>query len=115
MSTQPEHSCIMTRLPVAYGALRLVRYLGRSFPGRKLVLPGTARRLQPDRTWIHGISTRVGIHVRRSALITGSNMTGKTTYMKTAGVNIVLGPHTRILPGEERDPASVSCHGVRSQ
>lgn len=30
---------------------------------------------------------------RRSALITGSNMTGKTTYMKMAGVNIVLG-HT---------------------
>jgi DNA mismatch repair ATPase MutS len=29
----------------------------------------------------------------RSALITGSNMTGKTTYMKMAGVNIVLG-HT---------------------
>jgi hypothetical protein len=29
----------------------------------------------------------------RSALITGSNMTGKTTYMKTVGVNIVLG-HT---------------------
>jgi len=30
---------------------------------------------------------------RRSALVTGSNMTGKTTYLKTAGVNIVLG-HT---------------------
>ena len=29
----------------------------------------------------------------RSALITGSNMTGKTTYMKMVGVNIVLG-HT---------------------
>jgi hypothetical protein len=29
----------------------------------------------------------------RSALITGSNMTGKTTYMKMIGVNIVLG-HT---------------------
>jgi hypothetical protein len=29
----------------------------------------------------------------RSALITGSNMTGKTTYMKMSGVNIVLG-HT---------------------
>lgn len=29
----------------------------------------------------------------RSALITGSNMTGKTTYMKTVGVNVVLG-HT---------------------
>jgi hypothetical protein len=27
----------------------------------------------------------------RSALITGSNMTGKTTYMKMVGVNIVLG------------------------
>ncbi|MGH8218929.1 MAG: MutS-related protein [Steroidobacteraceae bacterium] len=29
----------------------------------------------------------------RSALITGSNMTGKTTYMKMVGVNVVLG-HT---------------------
>ncbi len=28
---------------------------------------------------------------RRSALITGSNMTGKTTYLKMVGVNIVLG------------------------
>lgn len=30
---------------------------------------------------------------RRSALITGSNMTGKTTYLKMIGINIVLG-HT---------------------
>ena len=55
---------------------------------------------------------------RRSALITGSNMSGKTTYMKTAGVNIVLG-HTlgfclaksAILP---RSPVMVSVRSDQS-
>lgn len=55
---------------------------------------------------------------RRSALITGSNMTGKTTYMKTAGINIVLG-HTlgfclarsATLP---RSPVMVSVHSDQS-
>ncbi|MGH8320218.1 MAG: MutS-related protein [Steroidobacteraceae bacterium] len=40
----------------------------------------------------HSVPNSIAL-TRRSALITGSNMTGKTTYMKMAGVNIVLG-HT---------------------
>jgi MutS domain V len=52
---------------------------------------------------------------RRSALITGSNMTGKTTYMKTAGVNIVLG-HTLgfCLAGSATLPRSSVMVSVRS-
>jgi hypothetical protein len=40
----------------------------------------------------HPVSNSITL-TRRSALITGSNMTGKTTYMKMVGINIVLG-HT---------------------
>jgi DNA mismatch repair ATPase MutS len=52
---------------------------------------------------------------RRSALITGSNMAGKTTYMKTAGVNIVLG-HTLgfCLAGHATLPRSPVMASVRS-
>lgn len=54
--------------------------------------PLATRLAAPHPFVAHPVPNSIAL-ARRSALITGSNMTGKTTYVKMIGVNIVLG-HT---------------------
>ena len=47
--------------------------------------------------------------IKQSVLITGSNMSGKTTFIKTLGVNIILAQNIKFLFGKINLNSKLNC------
>jgi DNA mismatch repair ATPase MutS len=78
-------------------------------PGSPSVMTAVRHPLLPD-----AVPNTIVIDARRGAIITGSNMSGKTTFLRTVGVTTVLAQTINTCLAEEyRSPAFVvrSCIG----
>jgi hypothetical protein len=50
----------------------------------------------------------------QSALVVGTNMAGKTTFIKMVGTNIILGTDARRVLCSRGHPPTIECHGLDS-